>query len=142
MKGIEIQVSATQIKVGQNESGNQRTNFLGLFWALIFNMVKGVTEGYEKRLEMVGVGYRAVISKNVLDLHIGFTHPKKVHVSESIEVSVEKNTNILVKGIDKRIVGQFAAEVRSKKPPEPYNGKGIRYVGEVVRLKKAKSSKK
>jgi len=140
--GIIVNISEAQITVTQDEDQGGASNFLGLFWSLIANMVKGASEGFEKRLEMIGVGYRAAVQGKLLDLQIGLSHPTKINIPEGIEVAVEKNTNILIKGVDKRLVGQFAADVRGKKPPEPYKGKGIRYLGEYVRRKAGKSGKK
>lgn len=142
MKEIVVAVQESVVNVTLHESKSQETNFLGLYWALISNMVKGVSEGFEKSLEMIGVGYRAAVQGGLLDLQIGLSHPTKLTIPEGLEVSVEKNTNIRIKGIDKRVVGQFAAEIRSKKPPEPYKGKGIRYKDEYVRRKAGKAGKK
>ncbi|WP_213318748.1 50S ribosomal protein L6 [Chlamydiifrater volucris] len=113
----------------------------GLFWALIANMVKGVSEGFEKKLEMIGVGFRAAVQGSLLDLSIGVSHPVKMPIPSELQVSVEKNTLISVKGINKQLVGEFAAKVRAKRPPEPYKGKGIRYEGEYVRRKAGKAAK-
>jgi len=142
MPGIVVINENDQLTVSQEEGSHERTNFLGLYWALINNMVRGVGEGYEKKLEMIGVGYRAIVQGKLLDLQIGLSHPTKMDIPVGLEVAVEKNTQILIKGIDKRLVGQFAADVRAKKPPEPYKGKGIRYVGEHVRRKAGKAGKK
>ncbi len=142
VKGIIVKIENGQITVSQEEGAHERTNFLGLLWCLIANMVKGVTEGYEKKLEMIGVGYRAAVQGRVLDLQIGLSHPTKIQIPQGIEVAVEKSTLIQIKGIDKRLVGQFAADIRGKKPPEPYKGKGIRYVDEYVRRKAGKAGKK
>lgn len=113
----------------------------GLYWALINNMVKGVSQGFEKRLEMIGVGFRAAVQGRYLDLSIGVSHPVKIQIPEQLEVSVEKNTIISVKGLDKQLVGLFAAMLRSKRAPEPYKGKGIRYEGEQIRRKAGKAAK-
>ncbi|AHK63756.1 50S ribosomal protein L6 [Chlamydia avium] len=113
----------------------------GLFWALISNMVRGVHTGFEKRLEMIGVGFKAAIQGSVLDLSIGVSHPTKIPIPKGLEVSVEKNTLISIKGIDKQLVGEFAAGIRTKRPPEPYKGKGIRYENEYVRRKAGKAAK-
>lgn len=142
IRGIVVTIEDGKIMVTQEEGSHERTNFLGLCWALIDNMVKGVSEGYEKKLEMIGVGYRAAVQGKLLDLQIGLSHPTKMPIPTGVEVAVEKNTLIQIKGIDKRLVGQFAADVRGKKPPEPYKGKGIRYVGEHVRRKAGKAGKK
>ncbi|MEZ5315457.1 MAG: 50S ribosomal protein L6 [Chlamydiales bacterium] len=142
MKGIEVVVQNHQIKVELSPELKEKTNFLGLYWSLIFNMVKGVVEGFEKRLEMIGVGFRAAVQGNFLDLQIGLSHSMKMPIPKGLELSVEKNTLISIKGIDKQAVGQFAADVRAKRPPEPYKGKGIRYDNEYVRRKAGKTSKK
>lgn len=142
LHGVEVAIDKGQITVTLAPAMSDSTNFLGLYWALIANMVKGVGEGFEKRLEMVGVGYRAAVQGKLLDLQIGCSHPVKLSIPEGIEVSVDKNTLILVKGIDKQKVGQFAADVRNKRPPEPYKGKGIRYQNEYVRRKAGKTGKK
>ncbi len=142
MKGIEVVIEEGQIKVDLAPSMSEATNFLGLYWSLISNMTSGVANGFEKRLEMIGVGFRAVVQGNLLDLQIGVSHPTKVSIPQGIEVSVEKNTLITIKGIDKQLVGQFAADIRAKRPPEPYKGKGIRYADEYVRRKAGKAGKK
>lgn len=113
----------------------------GLYWALINNMVRGVSLGFEKKLEMIGVGYRAAVQGKILDLSIGVSHPTKLAIPETLDVLVEKNTFITVKGIDKQLIGEFAATIRAKRPPEPYKGKGIRYVDEYVRRKDGKTGK-
>jgi large subunit ribosomal protein L6 len=113
----------------------------GLTRALVDNMVRGVSEGFAKNLEMQGVGYRAQMQGKDLQLAIGFSHPVLVPPPPGIEFEVEQNTRIIVRGIDKELVGQVAADVRKIRPPEPYKGKGIRYVGEYVRRKAGKAGK-
>ncbi|MBI1934310.1 50S ribosomal protein L6 [Candidatus Peregrinibacteria bacterium] len=119
-----------------------RSAFHGLTRAIVANMVRGVSEGYEKKLEVIGVGYRVQLKGKTLGLHVGFTHPVDIPIPEGLEVTQEeKNKNVLiVRGSDKWLVGQFAASVRSVQPPEPYKGKGIRYVAEIVRRKVGKSA--
>ncbi len=112
----------------------------GLYRTLVNNIVEGVTKGFEKRLEIVGVGYRAEMKGRNLLLSVGFSHDILFRPPEEIEVSTEGNNNIVVKGIDKQLVGQVAAKIRSFRPPEPYKGKGIRYVGETVRRKAGKTA--
>ena len=111
----------------------------GLFRSLLFNMVKGVTEGFEKKLEIRGVGYRASLQENKLILNLGFSHPIEMEAPEGINFAVDKNI-ITVAGIDKQLVGQVAAKVRAQRKPEPYKGKGIRYLDEVVRIKPGKKA--
>lgn len=141
MRGILLEIADGQIMVTMDSETGITGNFLGLYWALISNMVAGVKNGFEKRLEMIGVGYRAAVQARLLDLQIGLSHPTKMPIPAGIDVAVEKNTIITIKGLDKQLVGQFAADIRSKKPPEPYKGKGIRYSDEFVRRKAGKSGK-
>jgi large subunit ribosomal protein L6 len=111
----------------------------GLSRALVNNMVIGVSEGYQKELTAVGVGYRAALKGETLELQVGFSHPVLVEAPDGIEFEVPEPTKIFVRGIDKQLVGQVAANVRAARPPEPYKGKGIRYVDEYVRRKAGKA---
>ena len=113
----------------------------GLTRSLVANMVEGVTKGFEKRLEVQGVGYRAALRGTSLELNVGFSHPVVIEPRSGISFEVPAPTQIVVKGVDKQQVGQTAAEVRSVRPPEPYKGKGIRYEGEFVRKKAGKAAK-
>jgi large subunit ribosomal protein L6 len=110
----------------------------GLTRTLIANMVEGVTDGFEKRLEIQGVGYRATLQGTDLELQVGYSHPVKIKPRDGISFEVPVPTQVIVRGIDKQIVGQTAAEIRKVRPPEPYKGKGIRYEGEYVRRKVGK----
>ena len=110
----------------------------GLTRSLLANMVTGVTEGYEKRLEIQGVGYRARLQGKALELSVGYSHPVAVPAPDGIEFEVPQPTQIVVRGIDKQLVGEIAARIRRVRPPEPYKGKGIRYAGEQVRRKVGK----
>jgi large subunit ribosomal protein L6 len=110
----------------------------GLTRTLIANMVEGVTKGFEKRLEISGVGYRAALRGEALELNVGYSHPVVIQPPPGISFEVPAQTQVVVKGVDKQQVGQIAAEVRKVRPPEPYKGKGIRYVGEYVRRKVGK----
>ena len=114
----------------------------GLTRTLINNMVVGVSQGYEKKLEINGVGYRAAKAGNVLTLNLGYSHPVEMKDPEGVTSEVEGNNKITVKGIDKEKVGQYAAEIRSKRGPEPYKGKGIKYAEETIRRKVGKAGKK
>jgi large subunit ribosomal protein L6 len=114
----------------------------GLVRALIANQVTGVTEGFERKLEIIGVGYRAVVSGKILDLQLQFSHPVGYVIPDGIEIKCPDNTHIEVRGIDKQRVGQVAAEIRAYRKPEPYKGKGIRYVGEDVIRKAGKAAGK
>src|SRR3989440_8729839 len=110
----------------------------GLTRSLVNNMVQGVTEGFEKRLEIQGVGYRAQLRGKALELALGYSHPVSVEAPEGIEFEVPQPTEIIVRGIDKQQVGQIAADIRKRRPPEPYKGKGVRYAGEQVSRKVGK----
>jgi large subunit ribosomal protein L6 len=110
--------------------------------ALVQNMVEGVTKGYEKKLEIVGVGYLAAIQKDVLQLRVGFANEIQMKIPAGLKVTCPDQTHIVIKGSDKQMVGQFAAEVRAARKPEPYKGKGVRYEGEVVRRKAGKAMTK
>lgn len=142
MPGIEVKIQDQQIDLILPDDKSNMGNFHGLYRALVYNMVHGVSAGFEKKLEMIGVGYRAAVQGNLLDLQVGLSHPTKMPIPEGLQVKVEKNTQITISGIDKQKVGQFAASVRSTRPPEPYQGKGIRYEGEYVRKKAGKAAAK
>ena len=113
----------------------------GLHRALICNAVNGVSQGFEIRLTLIGVGYRAAVQGNKLDLQVGYSHPTQVSIPSTVQVAVDKGTAISIKGANRQEVGQFAAAVRAVKPPEPYKGKGIRYENEYVRKKEGKAAK-
>jgi large subunit ribosomal protein L6 len=132
--------------VERNGDNKTQRSMHGLSRTLVFNMVQGVTEGYQKVLEISGVGYRATKQGNNLQLNVGYSHPVEIAPRGGIEFEVGQDVNtrapiITVRGIDKELVGQTAAEIRSVRKPEPYKGKGIRYQGEVIRRKAGKSAK-
>jgi large subunit ribosomal protein L6 len=114
----------------------------GLSRTLVANMVEGVSNGFQKKLEIQGVGYRAQVKGKTLVLNVGYSQPVEVEPPDGIELAVEANTNVIVSGIDKEIVGNIAAKIRDVRPPEPYKGKGIRYAGEYILRKAGKSGKK
>jgi large subunit ribosomal protein L6 len=138
-EGISIQVEDGVIQVKRKGDAKRERSLHGLSRTLIANMVTGVTAGFEKGLEIVGIGYRAALQGRNLQLSLGYSHPVIYPIPDGIEVDVEKQNKITVKGIDKQKVGQVAAEIRSFRKPEPYKGKGIRYVGEQVRRKAGKA---
>ncbi|MEM7174822.1 MAG: 50S ribosomal protein L6 [Chlamydiota bacterium] len=140
-EAIQIKIEKEVLHVGLEASSNLAKSMHGLYRSLIANAVIGVSSGFEKQLSLVGVGYRAAVKGNVLDLQLGFSHPCELNIPEGLEVKVEKSTLIKISGIDKRVVGQFASEVRGLHPPEPYKGKGVRYVDEQVRKKAGKAAK-
>ncbi len=138
---VLLDIQEAEVVLSLKEGHEGEGNMHGLYRQLLRNMVVGVSDGFHKNLEMIGVGYRAIVQGKVLDLQIGYSHPTRLDIPQGVEVKVEKNTAIMITGIDKQVVGQFAANVRELRPPEPYKGKGIRYVGEYVRRKAGKSGK-
>jgi large subunit ribosomal protein L6 len=139
-KGLEIAVNGSEVMVSIQESQLEYPMW-GLHHAIILSMINGVSKGFQKKLSLVGVGYRANLKGDALELSLGFSHPSLVKIPSGIKVSVDKNVAILVEGCDAQQVGQFAANVRSLRPPEPYKGKGVRYENEVVRKKAGKTAK-
>jgi len=136
---ISFKVSEGEIEVIRADDHRDTRALHGLSRALLNNMVVGVSEGYKKDLEMVGVGYRASLKGKAIELLVGFSHPVVVEAPEGITFEVPETTKISVIGIDKQLVGQVAADIRKIRPPEPYKGKGIRYAGEYVRRKAGKA---
>lgn len=126
------------ISVAPRASGTMA--MAGTMRALIANMVRGVTEGFEKRLELVGVGYRAQVQGKKLNLQLGFSHPVEFDIPEDVSIETPTQTEVVIKGSSKQLVGQVAAEIRGMRPPEPYKGKGVRYAGERVVMKEAKKA--
>ena len=138
---VTISQEGEEILVTRNDESTESNARQGLTRTLISNMVEGVSKGFEKKLELTGVGYRAALKGKDLDLSLGYSHPVIYVAPEGISFEVPDNTHITVKGISKEQVGQVAAEVRSKRPPEPYKGKGIHYEGEHIRRKLGKAAK-
>lgn len=136
--GIEVVVADGQVKVTRSSEAKETKSKHGLMRSLINNMIEGVTQGYEVKLEMVGTGYRVMQQGSKLVLSVGFSHPVNVEQPKGVTFTVDGNTKISVKGISKYLVGQTAANIRRIKPPEPYKGKGIRYAGEHVARKVGK----
>ncbi len=136
---ITISVDDGVVTLTRSDEERQSRALHGLSRALVNNMVIGVTEGYVKELQAVGVGYRAILRGSTLELQVGFSHPVTIEAPEGIEFEVPEPTRIFVRGIDKQLVGQVAADIRAVRPPEPYKGKGIRYVDEYVRRKAGKA---
>jgi large subunit ribosomal protein L6 len=139
--GITAEVEGTEIIVKRANDEKTLRSLHGLNRTLIANMIKGVTEGFAKTLEVNGVGYRAAKEGTKLVLNVGFSHQVFVEETDSIKIDVPNANTIVIKGIDKQEVGQFAADVRNKKRPEPYKGKGIKYADEVIRRKEGKTGK-
>ncbi|MFA6914863.1 MAG: 50S ribosomal protein L6 [Parachlamydiales bacterium] len=139
--GISIKIEDGHILVEPDATKSDMGKFHGLYRSLISNMVEGTTKGFEKQLELIGVGYRATVQGHFLDLQLGFSHPTKLAIPQGIQVKVEKNI-VTVTGNNKQEVGQYCASIRAVRPPEPYQGKGVRYKDEYVRRKQGKSSGK
>lgn len=140
-EGIDISVNGTEVAVAWNETSGLARPHHGLYRSLVNNVIIGVSQGFEKKLALVGVGYRAAVQGKSLEMQLGFSHPCLIPIPEGISIAIEKSVAITITGIDKALVGQFAATVRSLRPPEPYKGKGVRYVDEFVRKKAGKSAK-
>ena len=136
---ITVEIKDSQLFLKRVSDTKPDKSLHGLYRALIFNMIKGVTEGYVKELEIIGVGFRAQIQGNNLNMQLGFSHPVNFPIPEGIKIETPKQTQIIVRGIDKEKVGEVASEIRAIFPPEPYKGKGIRYSGEYVKKKVGKA---
>jgi large subunit ribosomal protein L6 len=135
--GVSVVQTEQKLQISFAEAGLARTR-AGATRAHLANMVRGVTRGYEKKLELVGVGFRAQLQGKNLNLTLGFSHPVNVTIPEGINIETPSQTEIVVKGIDRQKVGQVAAEIRGIRPPEPYKGKGVRYANEQITLKEGK----
>jgi large subunit ribosomal protein L6 len=139
--GIHLKNEDQFAIVERDEKSGTDEALHGLYRSLLLNCIIGVTQGFEKRLTLIGVGYRAAVAGNKLDLQVGYSHPTSFEIPKSLQVTVDKGTLIVIQGMNKHEVGQFAASVRALKPPEPYKGKGIRYENEYVRKKEGKAAK-
>ena len=136
-QGVQIGVQGSEVQLTSSD-GN--TKMAGTARALLANMVKGVSEGYQRKLELVGVGYRAALQGKDLNLTLGFSHPVVFKTPDGITITVPTQTEVLIAGADKQRVGEVAAKIRAFRPPEPYKGKGVRYAGEKITLKEAKKA--
>lgn len=139
--GISAKVQEQVILVEKDPNVEMPKTTHGFCRAMLNNMVVGVSKGFEKRLTLIGVGYRAALKGKTLELSLGFSHPVELAVPQNVQITVDKSTTIIITGNDKHAVGQFAAEIRAKKKPEPYKGKGVRYEDEIVRKKAGKAAK-
>ena len=138
-QGLTLERVEAQLQLKRSTDDKMAKSLHGLHKTLIANMIQGVLNGFSKELELSGVGYRAQISGKKLEMFVGFTHPVVFEIPEGITVETPKPTQLVVRGIDKQLVGQVAARLRAYAPPEPYKGKGIKYVGEVIRRKAGKA---
>ncbi|XP_071721795.1 large ribosomal subunit protein uL6c-like [Rutidosis leptorrhynchoides] len=139
---VKVEREESVLRVRKAMETRRANQMHGLFRTLTDNMVVGVSKGFEKKLQLIGVGYRAMLEGKDLVLNLGFSHPVRMTIPDGIKVKVEDNTRITVSGYDKSEIGQFAATVRKWRPPEPYKGKGVKYADEIVRRKEGKAGKK
>ena len=139
-QSISLEIKENIINVKYDETDQQSVALAGTTRSLINNMIIGVTKGFEKKLELIGVGYRAKASGKLLELTLGFSHPVKYQLPDEVEVETPSQTEIVLKSHNKQILGQAAAEIRAFRPPEPYKGKGVRYADEQVKRKEAKKA--
>lgn len=141
---ISVEIKDNEITASRVSDEREERSLHGLTRAMIANMIVGVTEGFVKKLEIIGVGYKAQVSGQTLNLSLGFSHPVDMIAPAGLEISMDKDVKntIVISGIDKQLVGEFAANVRKLRKPEPYKGKGVRYVGEYVRRKAGKTAGK
>ena len=140
-KDMTFNIEGSEITVVRPSNSKRHRTVHGTTRAILANMVEGVSAGFKKELELIGVGYRAQMQGKKLVLSVGYSHPVEFEEIEGITLGVEGNTKVSIEGINKEVVGQYAAKVRAVRPPEPYKGKGIRYVGEYVRRKEGKTGK-
>lgn len=140
-KDMTFNIEGSEITVVRPSDSKRHRTVHGTTRAILANMVEGVSTGFKKELELIGVGYRAQMQGKKLVLSVGYSHPVEFEEIEGIKLGVEGNTKVSIEGINKEVVGQYAAKVRAVRPPEPYKGKGIRYVGEYVRRKEGKTGK-
>ncbi|EGF87116.1 50S ribosomal protein L6 [Gemella haemolysans] len=140
-KDMTFNIEGSEITVVRPSDSKRHRTVHGTTRAILANMVEGVSAGFKKELELIGVGYRAQMQGKKLVLSVGYSHPVEFEEIDGITLGVEGNTKVSIEGINKEVVGQYAAKVRAVRPPEPYKGKGIRYVGEYVRRKEGKTGK-
>lgn len=139
---LTVKVEPDSVRVERQNDEKQTKAMHGLYRALINNMIIGVSQGYSRKLELVGVGYKAEVKQNYIIFSVGYSHPIYFRPPEGVKVEVPQPTNVIVSGIDKELVGSVAAKIRSFKKPEPYKGKGIKYENEVIRRKEGKTAGK
>jgi large subunit ribosomal protein L6 len=137
---ISLEIKENIITVKYNEDNQQSVALAGTTRAIVNNMIVGVSQGFEKKLELKGVGYRAKASGKLLELTLGFSHPVKYQLPEEVQVETPSQTEVVLKSHNKQVLGQAAAEIRAFRPPEPYKGKGVKYADEVIKRKEAKKA--
>ena len=141
LEGVLVDVTDARVTVTRTSDDKRSRSYHGLMRTLVANMVEGVSKGFEKKLEIVGIGYRSELKGSSLALYLGYSHPIDFPLPKGISAEVEKQTLVTIKGIDKELVGQTAAKIRDLRKPDPYKGKGVRYAGEVLRKKAGKTGK-
>ncbi len=141
LESIEVDVANNVVTLRRTGDDKRARSYHGLMRTLVANMVEGVSKGFEKKLEIVGIGYRSELKGNNLALYLGYSHPVDFPLPKGISAEVEKQTLLTIKGIDKELVGQVAAKIRDLRKPDPYKGKGVKYAGEVLRKKAGKTGK-
>jgi len=139
--GITARVEGDLVRLERDEDTKQKRAVHGLSRALLANNVRGITTGFSKELDIIGIGYRAQVTQQKLSLNLGYSHPAEYEIPEGIEIKVEKQTHLSISGADRQLVGQVAADIRRMRLPEPYKGKGIRYSNEIIRKKAGKVGK-
>lgn len=140
--GISIEFDEDKIKIEKTEDSRSVRQKYGLIRSLIENMVQGCSKKFEKKLQMIGVGYKAQVQKNELTLNVGYTHSVIFNIPQGMDVIVEGNSNLTIRGANKELVGLLASKIRATRPPEPYKGKGVKYISEIILRKAGKSGKK
>jgi large subunit ribosomal protein L6 len=141
LEGIEVNITDAEVTLTRKSDDKRSRSYHGLMRTLVANMVEGVSNGFEKKLEIVGIGYRSELKGSNLALYLGYSHPIDFPLPQGISAEVEKQTLVTIKGIDKELVGQIAAKIRDLRKPDPYKGKGVKYAGEVLKKKAGKTGK-
>jgi large subunit ribosomal protein L6 len=141
LEGIEVDITDSVITLRRTSEDKRSRSYHGLMRTLVANMVEGVSIGFMKKLEIVGIGYRSELKGDNLALYLGYSHPIDFPLPQGISAEIEKQTLVTIKGIDKELVGQIAAKIRDLRKPDPYKGKGVKYVGEVLKKKAGKTGK-
>lgn len=139
---VRVAKDGNTVTVTRKDESREARSFHGLSRTIVYNMVQGVSKGFVKNLEIIGVGYRAQAQGNKITLQLGFSHPVEIEAPKEIQFKVDANTKIEISGVDKQMVGDIASQIRSKRPPEPYKGKGVKYAGERIRRKAGKAGAK
>jgi large subunit ribosomal protein L6 len=141
LEGVEVNIAESEVTLTRKGDDKRSRSYHGLMRTLVANMVEGVSNGFEKKLEIVGIGYRSELKGSNLALYLGYSHPIDFPLPQGITADIEKQTLVTIKGIDKELVGQVAAKIRDLRKPDPYKGKGVKYAGEVLRKKAGKTGK-